>query len=42
LYILRFDETQTEWDLTMFRSARSHAAPTDFLTNNPPLNAFRM
>ena len=42
LYILRFDETQTEWDLTMFRSARSHAAPTDFLTNNRPLNAFRM
>jgi hypothetical protein len=42
LYILRFDETQSEWDLTMFQSARSHAAPTDFFTNNRPTSALRM
>ena len=41
-YILRFDATETEWDLTMFQSARSRVVPTDFLTDNRPLSAFRM
>jgi hypothetical protein len=34
LYILRFDEVRTVWELIMFQRAQSEAAPADFHSNS--------
>jgi hypothetical protein len=42
LYILRLDEIRTEWELIMFQSAQSQAAPADFQASKEPGGGVRM